>query len=191
MNNRFEICGSIASGKTTLTNAFANINYNVVFEDFTKISMLDDFYSDPIAFSFETEISFTVQHYYQIKKVFETKENLICDFSSVDDYAFALVTLNDEEMHIYNQIFSYILERLGKPKKLIKLSASTEELLHRINNRGRKNELGIDSDYLIKFENSLAKAINKFYSDVPFININTEDISFSDYDNDFLEGLLT
>ena len=191
MTNRFEICGSIASGKTTLTKVFTNINSNVIFEDFSKISMLDDFYTNPSAFSFETEISFTLQHYYQIKNALEIKEKSVCDFSSVDDYAFALVTLNDEEMNIYDQIFSYILKRIGKPKKLIKLSASTDELLHRIYRRGRKNESGIDGDYLIEFENSLEKAINQFYSDVPLITINTEDISFLDYDNDFLERLLT
>lgn len=190
MNNRIEICGAIAAGKTTLANAFSKINGNIILEDFSKISMLDDFYSNPSSFAFETEISFTLQHYYQIKKDVENSQNLICDFSSIDDYAFALLTLNEKELYIYNQIFSYTQERIGKPKKIIKLSASIKELIYRIHNRGRENETDIDSDYLKKFENCLEMAIDKFYSDIPLIAINTEDISFLDYDNKFLEKLL-
>ena len=94
-------------------------------------------------------------------------------------------------MHIYNQVFSYVHERLGKPQKLIRLSAPTNELLCRIHNRGRKNGSGIDSDYLIKFERSLETVINQFYCDVPITTINTENITLSDYDDAFLEKLLT
>lgn len=190
MNSRIEICGAIAAGKTTLANAFSKNNNYTIFEDFSKISMLDDFYSNPSLFSFETEISFTLQHYYQIKKADIDKKNLICDFSSVDDYAFAFVTLNDQEMYIYDQIFSYIKNTIGKPKKLIRLSASTEELICRIHNRGRKNEKGIDNNYLKKFENSLEKAIFKYYSDVPIVMLNTETVTISEYNRVFLEGLL-
>lgn len=173
-------------GKFTCKNQL-----HTIFEDYSKISMLDDFYSNPSAFSFETEISFTLQHYYQIKKFLGINGRLVCDFSLVDDYAFALVTLDDKEMHIYNQVFSYVHEHLGKPQKLIRLSAPTSELLCRIHNRGRKNESRIDSDYLIKFECSLETAINQFYSDVPIITVGTENIMLSDYDDVFLEKLLT
>jgi deoxyadenosine/deoxycytidine kinase len=190
MSNRIEICGAIASGKTTLANAYTKLNSNVVFEDFSKISMLDDFYSDPPAFAFETEIAFTLQHYYQVKKTQSINTISVCDFSSVDDYAFALVSLNTREMEIYNQVYIYILEQIGKPQKLIRLSTSLDELISRISKRGRNNEQSIDKTYLMKFENGLAKAIELFYSDVPLIHINTEQVSFSDYNREFLEGLL-
>ncbi len=118
MKDRIEICGAIASGKTTLTQAFSKFGYSADLEDFTRISMLDDFYADPLSVSFETEISFTLQHYYQIKKALQGREHVIFDFSSVDDYAFALAILNEKEMGIYNQVFDYIIERIGKPQKL-------------------------------------------------------------------------
>ena len=63
MKDRIEIWGAIASGKTTLTQAFSKFGYSADLEDFTRISMLDDFYADPLSVSFETEISFTLQHY--------------------------------------------------------------------------------------------------------------------------------
>ena len=187
MSGRIEICGAIASGKTTLANAFLKAGYNIEFEDFSKISMLDDFYADPLSVSFETEISFTLQHYYQIKKALRTGEYVICDFSSVDDYAFALAILNEKEMGIYNRIFAYVIEQIGKPQKLIRLYASENELLSRIKKRGRENEQSISKSSLLRFEESLSIAIEQFYADVPLIKINTEQYSPSDYSKGFLE----
>lgn len=60
MNNRLEICGAIASGKTTLAGTFSKCGYAVEMEDFSRIAMLDDFYSNPLFVSFETELSFTL-----------------------------------------------------------------------------------------------------------------------------------
>lgn len=189
MKDRIEICGAIAAGKTTLANAFSKIGWKIELEDFTKISMLDDFYSNPLFVSFETEISFTMQHYYQIKKALQINESVICDFSSVDDYAFALSILNEKEMKIYDQVFDYALKKIGTPKKLIKLYASTDELLLRIKNRGRQNEQGINRSSLLKFEESLSLAIERFYDDVPLVKINTEQYSISDYSEEFLQSL--
>ena len=189
MKDRVEICGAIAAGKTTLANAFSKIGCNIELEDFTKISMLDDFYTHPIFVSFETEISFTMQHYYQIKKALQISDSVICDFATVDDYAFALSILNEKEMEIYDQIFNYIIKKIGRPQKLIKVYASTDELLLRIKSRGRQNEQGINRSSLLKFEESLTLAIERFYGDVPLVKINTEQYSISDYSEGFLQSL--
>ena len=189
MKDRIEICGAVASGKTTIATAFLNVGYKTEFEDFSKISMLDDFYSEPLTVSFETEISFTLQHYYQIKKALWNNEHIVCDFSSVDDYAFALSILNKEEMEIYDRIFAYIVSQIDKPQKLIKLNASSDELIRRIKTRGRANEQSINMSSLLKFEESLNIVIKKFYGGIPLIDINTEKYSPSDYRKDFLESL--
>ncbi len=189
MKDRIEICGAIASGKTTLAKAFSMSGYDTELEDFTKISMLDDFYSDPLFVSFETEISFTLQHYYQIKKALQAGEVVVCDFSPIDDYAFALAILNKKEMEIYEQVFMYVMEQIGKPQKLIKLYAPVEELISRIKKRGRPNEQGISKASLLKFEESLSIALGRFYADVPLIEVNTEQYSPSDYCNGFLQNL--
>lgn len=189
MNERLEICGAIASGKTTLASAFSKCDYAVEMEDFSKIAMLDDFYSDPLSVSFETELSFTLQHYYQIKKALKNNDYTVCDFSSVDDYAFALSILNEHEMEIYDQVFCYIIERIGRPQKLIRLLASTDELISRIQKRGRENEQSISKLSLQKFEDSLSTAIERFYSDVPLVRVQTEQYAPFDYNKAFLRCL--
>lgn len=189
MNDRIEICGAIASGKTTLADAFSKCGYVVEMEDFSRITMLDDFYCNPLFVSFETELSFTLQHYYQIKKALQINENLVCDFSSVDDYAFALAILNEREMKIYDQVFGYIIERIGRPQRLIRLSAPADELISRIKSRGRENEQSISKLSLLKFEESLSTAIERFYSDVPLVIVQTEQHIPSDYNKVFLLNL--
>ena len=189
MNDRLEICGAIASGKTTLAGAFSQHGYAVELEDFTRIAMLDDFYSDPLFVSFETELSFTLQHYYQIKKALQSSGYTVCDFSSADDYAFALSILDEREMEIYDQVFGYILERIGKPQKLVRLSAPADELIARIRRRGRQNEQGISELSLLKFEESLSMAIGRFYADVPLVRVQTEQYAPSDYSEAFLRSL--
>lgn len=189
MNKRLEICGAIASGKTTLASAFLKCGYAVEMEDFSKIATLDDFYSDPLSVSFETELSFTLQHYYQIKKALKNSEYTVCDFSSVNDYAFALSILNEREMEIYDQVFDYIVKRIGRPQKFIRLLSSIDELISRIKKRGRENEQGISAPSLLKFEESLSAAIERFYSDVPLVTVQTEQYILSDYDEVFLLNL--
>lgn len=113
----------------------------------------------------------------------------MCDFSSVDDYAFALSILNEREMEIYDQVFGYIIEQIGRPQKLIRLFASTDELISRIKSRGRENEQRISKMSLLKFEESLSTAIERFYSDVPMVRVQTEQHAPSDYNKEFLLSL--
>lgn len=190
MHNRIEICGAIASGKSSLTTAFSKLSSNLIFEDFTKVAWLDDFYSNPSLFSFETETAFTLQHYYQLKTENNLSEIAISDFSLIGDYAFALVTLNDREMPIYQQLFEYVLERLGKPQKLIRLSATMQTLLTRIKKRDRQNEQNISGDYLLDIERGIDKAIDLFYNDIPIVEINTDKYYITDYTPNFLKNLI-
>lgn len=53
----------------------------------------------------------------------------------------------------------------------------------------RENEQSINKSSLLKFEESLNIAINRFYYDVPLVKINTEHYSPSEYSNGFLENL--
>lgn len=190
MNKRIEICGAIASGKTTLTKAFSSITNNLVFEDFSKVSFLDEFYKNPSQYAFETEIAFTLQHYFQLKQASFNHELCVADFSLVGDYAFAHANMNEQEFNIYKQIFNLIIDKIGKPQKLIFLKSSSQILSKRILDRGRENEQAIDEDYMNKIDASLNQAIQAVYINVPVVNINTEEILFSNYSKDFILNLI-
>ena len=60
---RIEICGGIASGKTTLASILKQLDYNVVFERFMDNPFLNEFYtSNGSDNTFETEMVFLLLH---------------------------------------------------------------------------------------------------------------------------------
>lgn len=66
---RIEICGGIASGKTTLAKLLEENGIGkAIYENFEKNPFWEAFYKNPSKYAFETEIAFTLQHYHEIKK---------------------------------------------------------------------------------------------------------------------------
>ncbi|MDR0604436.1 MAG: deoxynucleoside kinase [Bacteroidales bacterium] len=186
--DRIEICGNIASGKTTLAQACDKVGYKTIFEDFSNVPFLSDFYNNPAEFAFETETAFTLFHYYQLKKL--GNRFGVSDFSLIDDYAFALTTLSTDEFIIYEKMFDYIVERIGLPKKVLYLVSSVETLLKRINKRGRENEQTITADYLSAVQKNIQVTCSKKFATVPFVSIDTSAITIFEYNMDFISGLL-
>lgn len=187
--NRIEICGNIASGKTTLAKAYGlQLGYANIFEDFTSVQTLMDFYKNPSEFSFETEIIFTLLHYYQLKK---SNYNLVVtDFSFINDYAFALTTLNDKEFEIYEKLFDNILDKLGVPKHVIILQTNIETLLTRISNRNRLNEKLISNKYLNTLQSNIEKTLANKFSNIPVSIIDSDKCGIGEYTNSFLYKIL-
>src|SRR3990167_5882637 len=101
---RLEICGGIASGKTTLLNLLKTNGYkNIIHENFQINPFWEPFYSNPGKYIFETEITFTLQHYHQIKEIV-ANELIITDYSFVLDLAYAKIELNGNKFLIFEQI---------------------------------------------------------------------------------------
>jgi len=114
--NRLEILGNIASGKTTLCQGLHNEGKIAVFEDFQKNPFFKDFYDDPIAYSFETEITFLLQHYHSIKKQKETA-SLACDYSLLLDVAYADVNLAGDRHKLFLEIVKELQKEIGSPSQ--------------------------------------------------------------------------
>ncbi len=184
---RLEICGNIASGKTTIVQSFKKIAVDVIFEDFGNIVFLNDFYKNSQKFAFETELAFTLQHYYQLKT---SKKFTVSDFSLITDYAFALTTLSQSEFNAYKEVFEVIIEKIGLPQYVIKLETSIEEQLSRIKRRNRANELSITEEYLRKINNNIEYVLTNIFNTIKVVTINTEEIDLSQYDESFLKNLI-
>ena len=147
---RIEICGGIASGKTTLASALKEHcpNYGIVLENAFSGGFLEDFYQDPKYYAYETQIFFLLQHMHQIKVEQLKNLSLFCDFSLEQDYAYAENNLNSEEWESFREIYRRSESQVKKPSIIIFLECPTEILLKRIATRGRVSELGIDRSYL-------------------------------------------
>lgn len=188
MIDRIEICGNIASGKTTIAKAIAkNLCRDIALEDFTAVPCLTDFYNDHAKFAFETENLFTLFHYYQLKKL---DSGGVADFSLIDDYAFAMTTLSNDELNVYETAFDYILKTVGCADKVIYLQADISTLIKRINVRNRLNEKSISAEYLKNVSGNIEKSIEKKFSGSKIIVVNTDNVSVDMYTRDFLQSIL-
>jgi deoxyadenosine/deoxycytidine kinase len=152
---RIEICGNIASGKTTLANSLSACGITSVEENFLRNPFIEAFYENPEFYSFETEVTFLLQHYHSIKRL-NTNKLVSCDFSITLDLAYADVTLTQNRRKIFIEICSELEHEIGRPSKIVHLSCPEKILISRIQRRCRHFEASISIDYLTE----LTKAIN-------------------------------
>lgn len=176
-NNRIEICGNIAAGKTTLTKALASCGLISVNEKFDRNPFIESFYIDPARFSFETEIIFLLQHYHSIKIAKEIK-HLVCDYSLTLDKAYADVTLPDSRREIFLKIVEELEQEIGVPDKIIYLNCPEEILLERIAHRNRSFETGIQIGYLQALSAAIEIRMKEAAEKSEVLKINSHELNF-------------
>jgi deoxyadenosine/deoxycytidine kinase len=111
-------------------------------------------------------------------------ENIISDFMLEKDPIFASLTLNDDELALYQKIFRSQISQLPLPDLVIYLQASPNQLFQRIKKRGNPMETNISIDYLQK----LCFAYNKFFHQFtisPLLIVNTASFNPIENEKDF------
>ena len=161
MNNdclkRIEVCGGIASGKTTFAHLMRNIGITPILENFRNNPFWESFYANPGKFIFETEVTFTLQHYHQIKKDLLPDKLSICDFSFFLDSAYAEIGLRESQLDTYRTVYEEIKKELSSPIIVVHLKCDTETEMKRIRARGRD----VENSMTIKFLDSLNLAVEQ------------------------------
>ena len=145
---RIEICGGIASGKTTFAKLLSRLGFSVILEDFKSNPFWQAFYSDPSKYAFETEISFMLQHYHQIKKGGFDRNIITCDYSFWLDRAYAAIGLKGSHLTTFKLVYKEIRKELSAPELTIYLLCDPPTELSRIRERGRAVEAGIGIEFL-------------------------------------------
>lgn len=171
-----EICGGIASGKTTLCRSISALGGSAVYENFQKNPFLDLFYKDQKSFSFETEITFLLQHYSSIK-IASKACPIICDFSLVQDLAYADVNLVGTRHQIFCSIEEELRAEIGFPDLLIYLTCPNNVLLERISARNRDAEKSITTEYLNALNSALEHRVKQISN---IVVIDSNKIDFRD-----------
>jgi len=176
---RIEICGGIASGKTTLTSLLRSSVHDVLFESFKENPFWEAFYSNPGKYIFETEISFLLQHYHQIKAEAPSGGIFACDYSFVLDQAYADIGLDGAKHDIFSDIHREIHDEIGLPGLLICLKCDPEEELRRIRNRGRSVEESIEVGFLRSLNEAVYERFHQLQDSVPTLLIDSTDRDFA------------
>lgn len=185
--------GPIGVGKSSLTNIVAErFQARRVMEVVEENPFLASFYGDRAKYAFQTQMFFLLSRFKQQQELFQQdlfSAVTVSDYLFAKDRIFANLTLQADELALYERVFEALQPRVTKPDLVIYLQARMDVLLARIKKRGREFERKFDPDYL----DGLCKAYNDFffhYTDTPLLVVNTSDIDFVNNPAD-LEDLLS
>jgi len=178
-HRRIEISGGVASGKTTLCHLLAKNGLRSEFERFLDNPFWALFYQDPTLHAFETELTFLLQHYSQIKTSISAPSTVAFDYSLLQDEAYARVNLNDGRLEAFEAVHRYIMEELPPPVLIIHLQCPPEEELRRIRSRALREETSIQLAYLDALNSAIAHAVGEVRPRVPVLEINSAVLDFA------------
>lgn len=184
--------GPIGVGKSSLTNLLAQrFDARRVMEVVEENPFLASFYEDRQKYAFQTQLFFLLSRFKQQQELFQQdlfSAVTVSDYLFAKDRIFAALTLDANELTLYERVFDALGTRVTKPDLVIYLQARLDVLLGRIKKRAREFERGFDARYL----ESLCHAYNDFffhYQETPLLVVNTSDIDFVNNADD-LENLL-
>lgn len=153
--------------------------HRTVFENFRLNPFIEKFYSDPEFYSFETEISFLLQHYSQIKTEARQAEGFFCDYSLLLDSSYAAVTLTPSHLKIFQDVYETVVSEILLPNLIIHLRCSEETQLDRIRQRNRLMESGITLQYLNLLNLKVDSAVKVAPSQCRILEINSQELDFA------------
>lgn len=180
--------GPIGVGKTTLANKLAkSFGSDLLLEGADENPFLEKFYDDPKAAALPTQMFFLLQRARQLKAM--KQEDMfnpvrVADFLIEKDRLFAELTLDADELDLYEQVYASLTIDIPRPDLVVYLQAPVEILLERIQKRGLKHERFIEAAYLQRLCDSYIQFFYQ-YNNAPLLIVNAADIDFANNDADY------
>ena len=179
--------GNIGVGKTTLAKLLSNdLGYKLILETFENNPFLKDFYENLNKNALPLELFFLAERYELLKLNSEDMffSGTVSDFIFEKSKLFAVNTLHDYELNIFNKIFSLMKKSVKNPEILIYLHSDLSSLQNKITKRGREYENNIQSEYLKKLNDTYLDYISK-RTEFPVILIDVTNLDFKNNSKHF------
>ena len=181
--------GNIGAGKTSLASMLAeDTGSRLVLEQFNDNPFLAKFYEDPERYAFQVELSFLSERYQQIKSELGHPDlfgqAVISDYLLAKSFIFSKHNLKEDEMKLFEKLFSIINLQAPVPDLYVYLHVPVEQLLENIKKRGRSYEAKIRKDYLKEVEEGYF-GFFKTQTKMKILVIDTSNIDFVNKKSDY------
>ena len=180
--------GPIGVGKTTLTRRLANtFNYHLFLEAPEVNPFLERFYQNQRQLALQTQLFFLFERVRQMEDIRQSdlfEPVRVADFLIEKDKLFASINLDQDELQLYEKVYSHLVTDVPVPDLVIYLQASVDTLLERIATRGIAAEQQISRQYLQSVVDAYTEFFHR-YDNSPLIIVNAETLDFSNGDEDF------
>jgi len=180
--------GPIGVGKTSLANKLADeLGSELLLEKAEENPFLARFYQNPKQYALSAQLHFLLQRAQQVQDFRQTdlfRGSYIADFMVDKDRLFAQMTLNKDELELYEQIYTHLTLDAPRPDLVIYLQAPLEVLRERITRRGIDYEQQIRDDYLLRLSESYTRFFYD-YDDSALLTVNTQSVDLINNAEDY------
>jgi deoxyadenosine/deoxycytidine kinase len=179
--------GPIGVGKTTLVELLAQRFDGVKILEDVQNPFLPAFYEDRPGAAFQTELYFLLSRFKQQQEVVQRnlfERPLVADYTFPKNRIFAYLNLSDDELMLFDKLYTLLEPQLSVPDLVIYLVANLRTCMGRIERRQRDFERNMSRDYMTE----LLDAYNHYYhyyNRSPLLVVDTRNLNFADRPDDF------
>jgi deoxyadenosine/deoxycytidine kinase len=184
------IDGPAGAGKTALAERLAlRLDATAILEDADN-PFLADFYQDRPGSAFQAQLFFLLNRHRQLSGLRQTdlfSQVSICDYLFERDRIYAYLSLDDNELFIYQRLYDLLARDVPPPDLVVYLQAPTDLLLKRLRDRDRARDpehqtYRLSPDY-VKELNEAYQHFFFHYTATPLLIVETSQIDFGRSDD--------